>query len=368
MRIGLFIDTFNIGGAETMLLDIAALLLEHQHEPVLLHFGNSWLEEFAQKHQLEQHTLPHHKLYKKTLTLPLFALKMAPVLKSLQLDCLHTHLFGSITGMAAPARIAGLRHVGTLHDVYTIEEAPKRAYLLKLAAFLKTHLIAVSSPMYDFYRKTCGLSPQDLELIPNFVPSNNYINERQQQRSLLGLDDSTLAIVSVGRLVALKRFDLVIQAAQELVRQGHNMRVFIVGGGELERELQQQIEMHKLQKIVTLLGERKDVANLLAAADIFVLASDTEGMSRSILEAMATGLPVVATDVGGNCDLVEPEKNGLLVPANDAQALAAALAGLLVDENKRRVMGTTSLQKAQGNFGADSFYARHMRAYGAPAQ
>lgn len=365
MRIGLFIDTFNLGGAETMLLDIAGLLETNGHTPILLHFGNPYLDEYARKHGLEQHIVPNHKAYKKTLTLPLFAIKTVSFLKKLNLDCLHTHLFGSITGMAVPARLAGIQHVGTLHDVYTIEESPKRINLLKMATAFGTKLIAVSSPMRRFYQERGSFKADQLTFIANFVPGYTHTHARADVRSSLGVSDTDFVIFSVGRLVQLKRFDLVINAAKICNKNSpdKNIKIFIAGGGELEQPLKQLIAETKTENTVTLLGERDDVPRLLSAADAFVLASDTEGMSRSILEAMAASLPIIATDVGGNSDLVVPNKNGYLVAANNAAALAETFGAIASNKELCKTFAATSKHFAISKFGAEQFLAQHLANY-----
>ncbi|MDO6424862.1 glycosyltransferase [Saccharophagus degradans] len=365
MRIGLFIDTFNLGGAETMLLDIAGLLKASGHTPILLHFGNPYLNEYAAKHGLENYVVPNHKAYKKTLTLPIFAFKTISFLKKLQLDCLHTHLFGSITGMAVPAKLAGIRHVGTLHDVYTIEEAPKRINLLKMAVAFGTKLIAVSSPMRNFYQARGNFKPESLTFVANFVPAYAHSGDRAEVRAELGVNEQDFVIFSVGRLVSLKRFDLIIDAAK-ICKQTHsdkNIKIFIAGGGELEQPLKQQIAQTQTQGVVTLLGERNDIPKLLSAADTFVLASDTEGMSRSILEAMAAELPIIATDVGGNSDLVVPDQNGYLVPPNNASALAEKFGFLAGEQEICNKFSTCSKQFAISKFGAEQFLAQHLANY-----
>lgn len=365
MRIGLFIDTFNLGGAETMVLDIADVLKRAGHTPILLHFGNDYLTDYANREKLEHHLVPNHKDYKKTVRLPLFAAKTISFLKSLKLDCLHSHLFGSITGMAVPARLAGVRHVGTLHDVYTIEEAPNRIKLLKVAEWCGTHLIAVSSSMRAFYKQRGNFKDKNLSFVANFVPVFTSVDARASMRNALNLTDEDFAFVSVGRLVQLKRFDLVIQAVKKvkMLRPDSKLKVCIVGGGELKAELKDLLTATHTEKDIQLLGERNDVADILSAADAFVLASDTEGMSRSILEAMSAGLPIVATDVGGNSDLVKQGENGFLVPADNAEALAKKFIELETNPDLRKTFAEKSKTYSISTFGESEFLTRHVAIY-----
>jgi glycosyltransferase involved in cell wall biosynthesis len=118
-----------------------------------------------------------------------------------------------------------------------------------------------------------------------------------------------------------------------------------------------------IDSLVSLLGERRDVPDLLAACDVFVLSSDSEGMSNTIIEAMAAGRPVVATSVGGNPELVVDGETGLLVEARNAAALADALAVLVSDSAKREVMGSEGRARARREFDVGRMLQGYERLY-----
>ncbi|KZZ71146.1 hypothetical protein A3765_23150 [Oleiphilus sp. HI0130] len=361
MRIGLFIDTDNLGGAETMLLDLASLLAENNQTPVIIHFGNPYIDSFCKKKDIEQKVLGQHRLYKKTLYLPLFALAIRTELKQLQLDCIHSHLFGPIVAMSLACCAARLKHVGTLHDIYMIEDAPKRINLLKIATALGTRLIAVSNNMREFYISH-GIKPNQIRVISNFAPEHTASKPRQLMRHELGLNDEDIVVINVARLVQLKRHDLLIQAIP-MMAQCESIKVIIAGDGAERAKLEQLIDQLKLTKQCLLLGERLDVPDLLNIADIFALTSDTEGMSRSILEAFQSGLPVIATDVGGNSDLITDQVNGLLVAPGDPHAIALALDTLASDENIREQFGNKNTKLSDEIFNAKVFFNKHLDLY-----
>jgi glycosyltransferase involved in cell wall biosynthesis len=127
--------------------------------------------------------------------------------------------------------------------------------------------------------------------------------------------------------------------------------------------LEQQAMELGLSDLVCLAGDREDIPRLLQAMDIFVLPSLAEGISNTLLEAMATGLPVVATRVGGNPELIEHGVNGCLVPVSDAQALAEALQGLIESPETRNRMGASGLQKMRQSFDWDSTVAAYLGVY-----
>jgi glycosyltransferase involved in cell wall biosynthesis len=168
-------------------------------------------------------------------------------------------------------------------------------------------------------------------------------------------------LISVGRLKAPKDFVTLVRALA-LLEKG-SFRALIVGEGPDRSRLQASLEELGLVHAVELVGERRDVASLLAAADVFVLASSSEGLPVSILEAMAAGLPVVATRVGGVPELVEHGKTGLLVPPGDPQSFAAAVSELLADEDARAEMGAEGYRRARERFHINELRRAHIWLY-----
>ena len=142
-----------------------------------------------------------------------------------------------------------------------------------------------------------------------------------------------------------------------------NYRAVIVGDGPERQSIDGLIESAGLRDRVELLGERDDVRDVLSHADLFVLSSRSEAMPMSILEAMAAGLPVVASNVGGVPEVVVDDQTGLLVPPGNAAALASAIERLLGDRELRIEFGARGLERARTTFSLDRFRADHLRAY-----
>lgn len=363
MRIGIAIDTFNLGGAETMVLGLADLLKQAGHHPVLIHFGNPYITQHANVQNIEEHIIPNKKLYKKTVLLPFFALKTIKFVRQLKLDHLHTHLFGPIIAFAPITKMIRLGHTGTLHDVYTIEEKPSRISLLKFAYnIFSVQLVAVSKPMKNFYEQAAGFCDETITYLPNFSRVNPYLNERQYVRQELGLQDNQIAILSVGRLVSLKRFDRLIEALA-LIEDNKHIKVFIIGDGPERSMLNNLIQKNQLTENISLLGERNDVERLLVAADIFSLTSETEGMSKSILEALSAGLPIIATNVGGNQDLVINEHNGILLDEHSPAYIAKSIENLASNHERRRKYGQQSSELLNSTYNPERFLQSHIDLY-----
>ena len=167
-------------------------------------------------------------------------------------------------------------------------------------------------------------------------------------------------LVSVGRLAPPKDFPTLIDAVAALPRG--SVRLHVLGDGPQREELVERVARHGLEDWVAFEGTRDDVAPDLARADVFVLASRSEGMPMSVLEAMAAGLPVVASDVGGICELVDDE-TGMTVPPADTTALAEALARLVVDGELRRRLGAAGRSRAARRFALPQWQERHRALY-----
>ncbi|HVM69821.1 MAG TPA: glycosyltransferase family 4 protein [Gaiellaceae bacterium] len=196
-------------------------------------------------------------------------------------------------------------------------------------------------------RGTC--TAERTVVIPNAVP----------EAPQAPLEGSPPLVVSVGRLKEPKDFSTLVRALAELREVPH--RAVVAGDGPDRPAL--EAERDELGVRVELSGERDDVPALLAAADVFVLSSRSEGMPMSILEAMAAGLPVVASAVGGVPELVVDGETGLLVPPGDADALAAALRLVLEDADLRRRLGSAGRERAQRAFGLERFRREHLALY-----
>jgi glycosyltransferase involved in cell wall biosynthesis len=168
-------------------------------------------------------------------------------------------------------------------------------------------------------------------------------------------------LVTVGRLAAPKDAVTLVRALSAL--RGRSFEAVFVGDGPDRPAVEEEVRRLGLESVVELLGERDDVPELLATADVFVLSSHSEGLPLSILEAMATGLPVVASNVGGVSEVVVEGDTGLLVPPGDAQSLAAAIERLLEDPVLRRRLGEAGRIRVAEHFDLAAVHGAHLDLY-----
>lgn len=197
-----------------------------------------------------------------------------------------------------------------------------------------------------------GISPDKLWVIPSrcdtvlFGPGK-FRRERTDSRRRLGLEAGDVAGIFTGRLIVHKGVRYLIEALPAVLKEHSRFRLLLVGDGPLKSELQSQASSLGVSHAVQFLGPASflEIPGLLACADLFVLPSINEGMPRSLLEAMAMGLPAVATRVGGVPEVMEDGKVGYLVPPSDPNALAGALGRLLADESLREKMGIRARER-----------------------
>jgi L-malate glycosyltransferase len=204
-----------------------------------------------------------------------------------------------------------------------------------------------------------GLTDTRVVVIPNGVPAEVFVEAAPALPRRPGL----LRVGMIARMNSpAKNHRLVIHSAARLRARLPGVEFVLIGDGPLRPELEREAESLGLRDRVRFLGERRDIPAILASLDLSVLPSTSESLSNSILESMAAGVPTVASDVGGNPELVT-EQRGILVPVNDEEALAAAMERLLTSDELRKQFGKNAKQFAAENFTMEQMRKRHEELY-----
>jgi glycosyltransferase involved in cell wall biosynthesis len=269
----------------------------------------------------------------------------------------HTNTSVVLSGAIA-ARRRGVHHVWHLHEVLR-DHTELRAVLplddvYRIVDALSDRVVTVS----DAQRSECGMiDPRKLRTIRNGVPRPAPARDaRSAIRRELSIDDDTVLAVAVGALIPRKGHDVLIDAARVARRNGADLHYAIVGRGDDEwtRSLRARAQDIGVDDVFSFLGYRRDIDAILASADLLVHPSRNEALPTSILEAMASGLPVVASDAGGTAELVEHLRSGFVAPVGDAEALAGALTKLGSDIGLRREMGARGRVLFESSFSIDA--------------
>lgn len=278
--------------------------------------------------------------------------QMEKLLKEIRFSLVHVH-----TPVAAfVTRLACQRTnthpvLYTAHGFHFYKGAPLKNWLLyynmeKLAAHWTDGLITINEEDYKAAQKFKLRKNGKMFFVPgvgvDVVSLEQRIAsiDRSEKRKELGLSADAAVIITVGELNANKNHIQVLEALSKLNKT--NFHYLIVGNGEDEQKLQKAVNELLLRDKVSFLGFRRDVPELLTASDVFILTSRREGLPKAVMEAMAVGLPIIATDVRGNRDLVKSGENGYLVPLGNAEQTAIAIERLIDSEDLRRSMGGKS--------------------------
>jgi glycosyltransferase involved in cell wall biosynthesis len=219
--------------------------------------------------------------------------------------------------------------------------------------------IAVSQAVAHSYAWTDA----DFDIVPNGVDISRFeTSARGEAREIFGIPADTRVIASVGRLSPEKGYDTLLRAMESVVQCCPRCLLLLAGDGPQRTELQQQASVFGGQ--VRLLGAQEDVAPLLAAADVFAAPSRSEGQGIAVLEAMAAGLPVAASGVGGLVEVVADGRTGLLVPPDDPPALAEALCTLLLSPEVGAEMGREGRRVVAERYSLDAMAEAVRAVYG----
>ncbi len=362
-RVMHLIASLDWGGAERVVADLARRLDPSRYEPVVCYLQG----EGALRSELERHGVEVVRLPDRARFDPRTAMAVAAVARARSINLLHLHIPRPAFWGSWGARLARVTHL--VYTEHTIHEA----YPLWLRVLLPTvvrranAVVCVSEAARRSLQRRFPWAGAKLRTIHNGIdPDAERMQPRRTRlevRAELQVAQHQPLLINLANLHPYKGHSDLLLALQEVRRQCPDARAVIVGSGALEAQLRAQAAALGLGDCVQLLGHRDDVADLLAASDLFVLSSLVEGLPISILEAMAQGLPCIVTDVGGCSELVQDGETGLVVPPREPQELAAAVVALLRDPSRVGQMGAASRQRVKERFSLRICAQRHERLY-----
>lgn len=280
-----------------------------------------------------------------------------------QPDIVHTHAWGTLVEGYVAARLARVPHL--MHGEHgTLQLTASQVRAQRWVWSRVDRLLSVSSRLAERMSAAVGVPLARITVIRNGVDLMRFGSaSRVEARRELGVDDDLALVGHAGRLVEVKDQAALVQTAVQLKGGGRRFRILIAGEGALRGALEAQIAGLGVADCVQLLGHRSDVERFFSALDVYVLCSRSEGMPNTILEAMATGLPVVSTQVGGADELVVNGETGLLVRPGRPELLGNAIGRLIDDAYLRSSMGCAGLARATQAFSLASMVGGYHDMY-----
>lgn len=361
---------FGTGGLENGLVN----LINHLPRERFRHAIISLTGHTGFRDRIERDDVVFYDLNKQPGHSPAWLWRLYRLLREIRPDLIHTRNLNAVEAqfVAALAGVPARLHGEHGRDVFDLRGRNWKYNLLRRAARpLVRHYTCVSRDLAGWLRSTIGVASDRLAQIYNGVDSDRF-HPRAGDRPALGpdgfLQDATCVIGGVGRMVAVKDYPTLARAFIQACRQSAQpagLRLLIVGDGPARDACQALLDQAGLAGQAWLPGNRDDTAELLRAMDVFVLPSLGEGISNTVLEAMATGLPVVATAVGGTPELVTAGVNGSLFDPGDDAALARALLDYAAEPERRCQEGAAARQRVERDFSLARMSAAYQSVYDA---
>ncbi|MDB9310619.1 glycosyltransferase family 4 protein [Aphanizomenon sp. CS-733/32] len=308
---------------------------------------------------------------------------LTKIIQQNQYDLVHVHTpIAAVLGRVA-ARIAGVKrivytcHGLPFHDLSTPTQYYFYFLVEKLTALITDLILSQNYEDISTAKKLGLCPPKKLAYLGNGVDIDRFHRGRlnpihqSELRQSLGIPETANLIVgTIGRLTRKKGSGYLIEATAKLVDKFPNLHILIIGGQlssdpePFQTELMAKISNLGIENHVTLTGDRQDIPEVLGLLDVFTLPTFThEGLPRSILEAMAMGLPVVTTDIRGCREAVLQEKTGLIVPSQDSDRLAEALAIMLSNPELRQAYGNQGRRRVTTEYNEDFVFERLTKYY-----
>jgi glycosyltransferase involved in cell wall biosynthesis len=368
IRLLWLLDTLGIGGAEGLAVPFARSLDPSRFQLSVACHGR--LEDSGVERELRRLGVPLFEVGARNLRDRAAFRRLAELVRREQIQVVHAHLTYSAVWSALLSRSTGVPSFASLHVAPAATREFRKTLRFRLATDVRDRLmrfvlnrwsngvIAVSQALRQTYLEGGGLRPEKVQVVHNGIELGRFQRDRAETRARLERELDIPPGVPILVTVSVLRPAKGIEVLLETVRLVPNALFLIVGGGPKEEEFRALAAQSGVSERVRFAGFRTDVDALLAGCDVFVHPSLADAFPTVLLEAMAAGLPVVASRVGGIPEIVQPGVTGELVPPGDPHALAAALNALLADRSTMARMSAAAQERAQREFSAEAWLAR----------
>ncbi len=359
--------TLDVGGLERIVLSLVRSARERGHRVSIICVerpGKLAAEAEAEGARVMSLDKPPGRLRK-------YIPRAATLLRELSPDVLHTHQIGAAWYLGQAARSLGRPPV--LHTEHGNEFARSRCWLknVKVRLFLRQtakyigQFCCVSDEIARGVTHWWTVPRAKVAVVPNGIPTRGLTDVVNSQlfRKTLGISENALVVGTVGRLVEVKRHDLLIRAVSRLVPAIPELHLILVGDGPMREKLVDLARELNIDERVHFAGYQPHPEQYLRIMDVFALTSRSEGFPVSLLEGWVAGLPVVCSAVGGIPDVVTSGRDGLLFPSGDEEALVSSLSSLIADRGLRAMLGSAGNQLVRERYSLERMASEYESRY-----
>ncbi len=356
------IDTGGPGGAETVFLNLATGLDNSEYRSIAAIKGDDWLAGQLRARGMEPLFIDSKGAFNLK-----YLWQIIKIIKKHNIDIIQSHLFGSNVYCSLAGLICRIPVISVFHgnvDVDPEDKLVKIKFKIILAGSKK--LVFVSDHLKKFITEQYRLPTTKCTTIHNGVALDKFNQQTSRElKKELGIPDNDILIGAVGNIRKAKAYDILIKAAALLTKSSPHYKFVITGQGSnsLEQELQQLVTELDLQNHVFFLGFQSDTPRILRNLDIFVQSSSSEGFSISIVEAMASKLPIVATRSGGPEEILTHDQNAIMVETGNPEKIATAIESLVEDAVLRKRLSQNAFEHAHETFSIEAMLSKYRKLY-----
>jgi glycosyltransferase involved in cell wall biosynthesis len=294
--------------------------------------------------------------------------RLAEFARAQQVDVIHAHQYTPFFYSRAPGTLLRRPPVlfnehGRFHPDYP---RPKRIVFNRIFLRRCDRVVGVGNAVREALNRNEGIPARRVEVIYNGADLEKFSRDpvsRERARREMDVAEGEFAVIQVARLDYLKDHGTALRTIERVVAKHRQARLILVGDGPERPTIEKEIAARRLNGVVRLLGQRRDVPQLLAGADAFLLTSISEGIPVTFIEAMGARLPIVSTKVGGVTEVVEDGETGLLANAADDVVLAEALVRLMEDSRLKVRLGEAGRLRAERLFSETQMHAAYAKVY-----
>jgi len=354
------IDELDIGGTEQQILETVRRIDRDRFEPFVCCFRHG-----AKAREIESLGVPVLHEPKRLKADPGLVLRLAAMMKRERFDIVQTYLWTANTWARLAARLAGIRWVVASERNVDIWEETYKRVVGRFLARSTDRIIANSEAVRQYLLKRGGLDADKVVTIYNGVNFDRFRTpcDPRVRRAELGIADDVVLAGCLARVEPAKDHGTLLQAMALISNRLPKLHLALIGGGTEEDRLRHMARDLGIGERVHFVGFRTDAAEWLQSVDISVLSSVKEGLSNTVLESMAAGKPVVATDVGGNAEVIVENETGFLVPARAPSELGAAIARVAGSPETIASFGRAGRRRVDALFTVESMVTHTERLY-----